>query len=77
MLYPDKVVVKSYIDNEKTADTALMKKMLLTEMTLNPNDFEVYDFNTNKRVQLTFCLKEMKVMLPFQLLTTPGHLGLL
>jgi hypothetical protein len=52
--------VKSYVDNEKTEAT-LMKKLLLTEMTLNPNDFETYDFNSNKRVQLTFCLKEMKV----------------
>lgn len=62
VLHPDRVIVKSYVDNEKTEPT-LMKKLLLTEMTLNPNDFEVYDFNTNKKVQLTFCLKEMKVKL--------------
>ncbi len=60
VLFPDRVIVKSYVDNEKT-EASLMKKLLLTEMTLNPSDFEVYDFNTNKRVQLTFCLKEMKV----------------
>ena len=64
VLYPDKVVVKSYIDNEKT-EASLMKKMLLTEMTLNPNDFESYDFNTNKKVQLTICQKEMKAILGF------------
>lgn len=60
----DKVVVKSYIDNEKT-EQSLMKKMLLTEMTLNPNDFDSYDFNTNKKVQLTFCQKELKAILGF------------
>eukprot|EP01127_Copromyxa_protea_P024378 TRINITY_DN9565_c0_g1_i2.p1 TRINITY_DN9565_c0_g1~~TRINITY_DN9565_c0_g1_i2.p1 ORF type:complete len:272 (+),score=65.10 TRINITY_DN9565_c0_g1_i2:153-968(+) len=64
VLHPDKVIVKSYVDNKKTEE-ALMRKLLLTEMTLNPNDFEVYDFNTNKKVTLTFCLKEMKAILSF------------
>eukprot|EP01127_Copromyxa_protea_P009154 TRINITY_DN2137_c0_g1_i1.p1 TRINITY_DN2137_c0_g1~~TRINITY_DN2137_c0_g1_i1.p1 ORF type:complete len:265 (+),score=58.01 TRINITY_DN2137_c0_g1_i1:370-1164(+) len=64
ILHSDKVVVKSYVDNKKT-DESLIRKLLLTEMTLNPSDFEVYDFNTNKKVTLTFCLKEMKAIIGF------------
>jgi hypothetical protein len=62
--------VKSYFDNQKQEN--LLKKLLLTELTLNAGDFEAYDFNSNRDVDLTFCLKDMKAILSFcEKLTTP------
>lgn len=52
------VKVRSFIDTQKGHE----KDKLKTELILNPNDFENYDFNSNSNdVELTFCLKEMKV----------------
>jgi hypothetical protein len=63
VLSKDFVRVKSYVDNQK--NESLLKKLLLTELTLSPGDFENYDFNADHDIELTFCLKEMKAILHF------------
>jgi hypothetical protein len=63
VLCKDYVRVKSYVDNQKTEN--VLKKLLLTELTLSTGDFESYEFTSNREVELTFCLKEMKAILQF------------
>jgi hypothetical protein len=58
--------VKSYQDAQKLEN--LLKKLLVTELTLNPVDFENYDYNSARdTIELTFCLKEMKACHHFRL----------
>lgn len=56
------VRVKSFIDDQKSDDLA--QKSLLTELNIDPQDFERFDLNADS-VDLTFCLKEMKAILGF------------
>ena len=55
----ERIKIRSYFDNAKSDD--LSKKSLLTELVLTPNDCDSYEFNGEGKVELTFCLKEMKV----------------
>jgi len=53
--------VKSYIDDEKKTGP---NRVLQTELTVDPKDFEEYTCNTNAG-DITFCLKEFKALLQF------------
>eukprot|EP01118_Nematostelium_gracile_P017754 TRINITY_DN768_c0_g2_i1.p1 TRINITY_DN768_c0_g2~~TRINITY_DN768_c0_g2_i1.p1 ORF type:complete len:408 (+),score=104.75 TRINITY_DN768_c0_g2_i1:103-1326(+) len=52
------IIVKSYVDDSKVAT-----KVLHTELSLDPNDFEEYQIKND--AQVTFCLKEFKAILSF------------
>jgi len=55
---PQTLRLKSYVDDSKVS-----VKVLHTELSLDPNDFE--EFQVTNDAQITFCLKDFKAILGF------------
>jgi len=64
VLERDHVRLKSYMDNVAKHDD-LRKKLFVTELVLNPTDFENYEFRSDRSIELAFCLKEIKAIIGF------------
>ncbi|XP_055861671.1 cell cycle checkpoint control protein RAD9B-like [Biomphalaria glabrata] len=58
IIRPDYLALKNYVDDEP--DTS---KVMYTELTLSPNEFENYQVGVDSDV--TFCLREMRAVLGF------------
>ncbi|KAK6191327.1 hypothetical protein SNE40_003046 [Patella caerulea] len=55
---PDKISLKNYVDDEPDP-----KKVVLTEMHLDPNEFDNCQLGVD--TEITFCLKELRAILGF------------
>eukprot|EP01130_Rhizamoeba_saxonica_P016329 TRINITY_DN7534_c0_g1_i1.p1 TRINITY_DN7534_c0_g1~~TRINITY_DN7534_c0_g1_i1.p1 ORF type:complete len:363 (-),score=62.65 TRINITY_DN7534_c0_g1_i1:38-1126(-) len=60
----DEVYIRSYVDDQNEDSTSLSKRCLHTDLRMNVEEFDKYEFTT-ERVSLTFSYKEMMAVLNF------------